>query len=358
MDPRALTPPATQLKPVDKKPSLGLLDLPNELLLQIFHDVASYTLQPRCAQTSPVSATRGPQAEAESGSDEEESEDDEGSEVENLEMDTALDMQIDESSADDADDEYDEGDLDPADDFDSEDENSTSANGGPPQANNALSVYHMRLMSLARENQKHWLVARQENDKLRGVLVSESLLKALRTFLGYGLNKQLLPIVRDTLFSDIRPPIIRCLHMPGGIQRHESWFPYFGEYFDTVSPGRQSLYLEKLERSGWTRNMKYLRIDTAMEYMNISAQNDKEYYQDIEEAMDKAISIATNFRALRGLEIKVETDYGHSLSLYEAGRREAVLAAEIKRKLEEKDPELKVEVTVTFWNSDVGFTEW
>lgn len=68
-------------------------------------------------------ATEEPQVEEESD-EEDESEDDEGVEVGDLEANTALNMQVDEASADDLDDENDEPDLDSADDSESEDEGS------------------------------------------------------------------------------------------------------------------------------------------------------------------------------------------------------------------------------------------
>lgn len=161
--------------------------------------------------------------------------------------------------------------------------------------------------------------------------------RSIRTFLGYGLNKQLLPVIREALFTELRP-IMRCTHMPQ--DGHESYlieYPYFDLYGPTQGHISLALNFSKLERSRWTAELRYLRVEIPL-ISPISSDV-------VKETLGIAAGIAIHFRALSGLEVKIEESYGRSI---QAGNTEEVMAADLRRKLEEKGCERRVEVTVKF----------
>lgn len=165
--------------------------------------------------------------------------------------------------------------------------------------------------------------------------------RSIKTFLGYGLNSQLLPIIRDVLFSELRP-IVRC------DEGHESYIiqhPYF-DILATRPFRRLGINYPKLERSMWTERLRYLRMDISVTVGYGSSLDEK--WSGVEKTMDIATSIVEHFRALIGLEIRLAAEYVYSVSLDQAARGEKAIAAELRRKLEEERGERRLKVIVKF----------
>lgn len=155
-------------------------------------------------------------------------------------------------------------------------------------------------------------------------------------FLGYGLSRQLLPVVRDAIFLELRPVI--TLKVTVGFMSRQR-FPHFENLLEDC------IDLDRLKVSGWTDKLRNLRIEVAVSPRNRLVEAD----EVVDGALIHVANTASIFNGLTVLDVHIR---GPRLDEID-GMREAT-AANLRGKLKKKKYGREIEVRLYFETSDLG----